>query len=65
MHHYMIDLTSRRFFIMDVTDYWPFAQEYSIWNTAVSAFQFWMEYLNHQMLSNAIERVYTAFFCSP
>ena len=64
MHHYMIKLISRRFFTMDATDYWLFAQEYSIWNAAVSALQFWMRDLDPQMLSNAIERVYTAFFYS-
>ena len=64
MHHCMIKLTSRRFFIMDAFDYWPFAPEYSIWNTAVVALQFWTEDLDIQMLSNTIERVYTAFFCS-
>ena len=64
MHHYMIELNSRRFLIMNATDYWPFAWEYSTWNAAVAALQFWMANLNSQMLSNAIERVYTAFFWS-
>ena len=64
MHHYVIERTSRRFFIMDATDYWPFAQEYSIWNAAVTALQFWMADFNPLMLSITIERVYTAFFCS-
>ena len=64
MHHYVIELTSRRFFIMYATDYWPFAQEYSIWNVAVAALQFWMADLNPPMLSNTIEGVYTTFFCS-
>ena len=64
MHHYMIELTSRKFFIMDTTDYWSFAWEYSIWNAAVTALQVWMADLNPQMLSNTIERVYTAFICS-
>ena len=49
---------------MDATDYWPFAKEYSIWNTAVAALQFWMADLNPQMLSNTIDWVYPAFFCS-
>ena len=49
---------------MDATDYWPFAREYSIWNAAVAALQFWMEDLILPMLSNAIEWVYSAFFCS-
>ena len=30
MYHYMTELTSRRFFIMDATDYWPFVWEYYI-----------------------------------
>ena len=49
---------------MDTTHYWPFAREYSIWNTAVVAIQFWMEDLEPHILSDGIERVYTAFFCS-
>ena len=40
MHHYMIELTSSRVLIMDATDYWSFAWEYSIWNAAVAALQF-------------------------
>ena len=48
---------------MDTTHYWPFAREYSIWNTAVTALQFWMTDLKPQTLSNAIEWVYTTFFC--
>ena len=27
---------------MDAPQYWPFAQEYSIWNATVAALQFWM-----------------------
>ena len=49
---------------MDATHYWLLAREYSIWNAAVSALQFWMADLDPQTLSNAIEWVYTAFFCS-
>ena len=49
---------------MDATHYWPFAREYSIWNTTVTALQFWMADLEPHILSNAIEQVYTAFFCS-
>ena len=49
---------------MDATDYWPFAREYSIWKAAVAALQFVIADLNPQMLSNAIEQVYTTFFCS-
>ena len=50
---------------MDVTHYWPLAKEYSIWNVAVAASQFWMADLKSHILSDAIEWVYTAFFCSP
>ena len=49
---------------MNATDYWPFAREYSIWNAAAAAVQFWMVDLDPPVLNNAIERVYTAFFCS-
>ena len=49
---------------MDATDYWLFAREYSIWNAAVSALQFWTTDLNLQMLSNAIGWIYTAFLGS-
>ena len=49
---------------MDATQYWLFAREYSIWNAAVAVLQFWMADLNPQNLSNAIEWVYTTFFCS-
>ena len=49
---------------MDATHYWPFAREYSIWNAAVAALPFWAADLNPQTLSNAVEQVYTAFFCS-
>ena len=49
---------------MDATHYWPFPREYSIWNTAVTALQLWIADLKPHILSNAIERVYTAFFCS-
>ena len=64
MHHYMIELTSGRFFIMDATDYWPFACGFSIWNASVAALQFWTEDLDPQTLSSTVERVYTAFFYS-
>ena len=51
-------------FIMDATHYWSFPREYSIWNVAVTALQFWMADLKPHILSDAIEWVYTAFFCS-
>ena len=49
---------------MDATHYWPFAREYSIWNIAVTALQFWIADLKPHIPSDAIEWVYTAFFCS-
>ena len=33
---------------MDATHYWPFAREYSIWNAALAALQFWMADLEPQ-----------------
>ena len=47
--------TSRRFFIIDTTNYWSFARQYSIWNAAVAALQFWMADLEPENLNNAIE----------
>ena len=41
-YHSVIQLTSGRFFIVEATDYWLYAREYSIWNTAVATLQFWM-----------------------
>ena len=64
LHHYMIELTSSRPFIMDATVYWLFAHKYSIWNASVAALQFWTADLDPQTLSNAIKRVYTSFFNS-
>ena len=49
---------------MDTTHYWLFATEYSIWNAAVAALQFWMADPEPHILSDVIEQVYTAFFCS-
>ena len=49
---------------MDVTQYWSFARECTIWNTTVSALQFWTEDLKPNILSVTTERVYMAFFCS-
>ena len=46
---------------MNVTDYWPMAREYSIWNDAVAALQFWTADLEAHVLSSAIEQVYNAF----
>ena len=49
-------------YTMDATHYWPFPREYSIWNAAVTALQFWTADLKCHILSNAIECIYTAFF---
>ena len=42
---------------MNVTDYWPMAREYSVWNTAVAALQFWTADLKAHVLSSAAEQV--------
>ena len=42
-------------YIMNVTDYWPFAREYSIWNAAVAILQFWTADLETDTLSSTIE----------
>ena len=49
---------------MNTSDYWPMAREYSIWNTAVPALQFWTADLEVHVLSSAIDQVYNAFFYS-
>ena len=48
--------------IMNVTDYWPMAREYSVWNATVAALNFWTTDLKAHVLSSAIEQVYNAFF---
>ena len=48
--------------IMNVTDYWPMARKYSVWNAAVATLQFWTADLKAHVLSSAIEQVYHAFF---
>ena len=50
---------------MDATDYWPIAREYSVWDTAIAALQFWTADLNAHTLSNALEEVYSVFFYTP
>ena len=47
---------------MNATDYRPLAREYSIWNAAEAALQFWTADLEAHALSSAIEHVYNAFF---
>ena len=49
---------------MNVTDYWPMAREYSVWNATVAALQFWTADLEAHVLISAIEQVYNAFFYS-
>ena len=50
--------------IMNVTDYWPMAREYFIWNAAVAALQSWTADLKAHVLSSTTEEVYNAFFYS-
>ena len=48
--------------IMNVTDYWPMAREYLIWNATVAALQFWAADLEAHVLSSSIEQVHNVFF---
>ena len=50
---------------MNVTDFWPMAREYSVWNAAVTALQYWTAELKTHVLSSTIEQVYNTFFYSP
>ena len=50
--------------IMDAMYYWLFSQKYSIWNVTIPVLQFWMSDFKPHVLSDAIEWVYTAFFCT-
>ena len=47
---------------MNVTDNWPMARGYSVWNATVAALQFWTADLKAHVLSSTIEQVYKAFF---
>ena len=49
---------------MNITDYWPMAREYTIWNAAIASLQFWTADLNPITLGMATEEVYSAFFYS-
>ena len=60
-HHSMI-LFHLQTSTMDALHYWPFAWEYSLWNAAVAALQFWTEDLEPHVLSHIIDWVYAAFF---
>ena len=46
---------------MHVTDYWPMAREYSVWNAAVAALQLWTADLKTHVFSSTNEQVYNAF----
>ena len=49
---------------MNVTDYWPMAREYSIWNAAIASLQFWTADLNPVTSGITTKEVYSAFFYS-
>ena len=49
---------------MNVTDYWPMAREYPVWNATVAALQFWTTDLKAHVLSSTIEQVHNTFFYS-
>ena len=49
---------------MNITDYWPMAREYSIWNVAIASLQFMTEDLDPVTLGRATEEVYSIFFYS-
>ena len=50
---------------METTEYWPMAQEYTIWNAAIASLQFWAEDLDPITLGIASECIYTTFFWTP
>ena len=50
---------------METAEYWPMAQEYSIWNAAIGSLHFWAEDLNPVTLGIASECIYTTFFWTP
>ena len=47
---------------METPEHWPMAQEYAIWNAAITSLQFWAEDLNPITLGIASECIYTTFF---
>ena len=49
---------------MNAMDYWPMAREYSVWNAAVAALQFWTADLKTHILTSTIDKVFNAFFYS-
>ena len=56
-HHFIQHLH----YMMNATEYWLLAREYSMWNATVAALQFWTAYFEPHILSSTIEQVYTAF----
>ena len=59
---YSIILSLLLHIIMNVAEYWPMTREYSVWNAAVAALQFWTADLEAHVLSSPIEQVYNTFF---
>ena len=49
---------------MNAMDYWPMTREYSVWNAAVAALQFWTADLDTHILGSTINQVFNAFFYS-
>ena len=49
---------------MNITDYWPMAREYLIWNATIASLQFWTADLDPVTLGRATEEVYSTFFYS-
>ena len=49
---------------MNDMDYWPMAREYSVWNAAVAALQFWTADLETHILASTISKDFSAFFYS-
>ena len=47
---------------MNVTDYWPMAREYSIWNATIASLQFSTADLDLITLGIATEEAYSEFF---
>ena len=48
--------------IRNVTDDWPMAREYSVWNAAVAALQFWTADLEVHVLSSTYLDILLFFF---
>ena len=49
---------------MNVTDYWPMAREYSIWNATIASLQFWTADLDPVTIGMTTDKIYSAFFYS-